>query len=443
MPTGHLTLPTAPRVTLRNATVPACLVDAPAGRIRAIGDDLARVDIVLDGGRIADVLPGGTPTVAPHVDLAGGMVWPGFVDVHTHLDKGHIWPRKPNPDGSFPGALQAVLEDRKARWTAEDVAARMDFSLRAAFAHGTVAIRTHVDSAFGQEDVSWPVVAEMRRRWAGRITLQAASLAGADSLADMAFATKIAKIVSRHGGILGCVTYRTPNAPAAIRNVFRLALDHDLELDFHVDENQDPESRTLEMIADEALRVGWERPLLVGHCCSIVRQNADEQARVIAKLAQARIAVVSLPMCNLYLQDRTPGGGRTPRFRGPTLLHEMKAAGVAVMIASDNTRDPFYAYGDMDALEVYAQATRILHLDHPVSDWPGTITAAPAAHMGLSDHGRIRIGGPADLVVFRARSWTELLSRPQSDRTVLRAGVTIDRTLPDYAELDHLMEPTP
>jgi cytosine deaminase len=48
-------------------------------------------------------------------------------------------------------------------------------------------------------------------------------------------------------------------------------------------------------------------------------------------------------------------------------------------------------------------------------------------------------GAPADLVIFKARSWTELFARPQSDRIVLRKGVQIDRTLPDYAELDDLM----
>ncbi len=48
-------------------------------------------------------------------------------------------------------------------------------------------------------------------------------------------------------------------------------------------------------------------------------------------------------------------------------------------------------------------------------------------------------GAPADLVIFRARSWTELLSRPQSDRVVMRAGKAIDTALPDYRELDDLM----
>ena len=45
-----------------------------------------------------------------------------------------------------------------------------------------------------------------------------------------------------------------------------------------------------------------------------------------------------------------------------------------------------------------------------------------------------------NLILFRARSWTELLARPQSDRIVLRGGQPIETTLPDYRELDDLME---
>ena len=60
--------------------------------------------------------------------------------------------------------------------------------------------------------------------------------------------------------------------------------------------------------------------------------------------------------------------------------------------------------------------------------------------MGHADRGVIAAGGPADLVLFRARSFSELCARPQSDRTVLRAGKAIDTTLPDYRELDALVE---
>jgi cytosine deaminase len=60
--------------------------------------------------------------------------------------------------------------------------------------------------------------------------------------------------------------------------------------------------------------------------------------------------------------------------------------------------------------------------------------------MGLNDAGLFGLGRSADLVVFRARSFSELLSRPQSDRVVLRAGLLADAKVPDYRELDGLFE---
>jgi cytosine deaminase len=51
----------------------------------------------------------------------------------------------------------------------------------------------------------------------------------------------------------------------------------------------------------------------------------------------------------------------------------------------------------------------------------------------------IQVGAPADLLLFRARSDAELLSRPQSDRKVLRDGREIDTSPPDYRELDQAL----
>ena len=42
-------------------------------------------------------------------------------------------------------------------------------------------------------------------------------------------------------------------------------------------------------------------------------------------------------------------------------------------------------------------------------------------------------------MLFEGRTWSELLSRPQANRVVLRNGRAIDRRLPDYRELDDLL----
>ncbi len=90
-------------------------------------------------------------------------------------------------------------------------------------------------------------------------------------------------------------------------------------------------------------------------------------------------------------------------------------------------------------LEVMTQATRIAHLDHPFGDWPMAFTAVPASVMGLAQHGRLKAGAPADLVLLSARFMSEMLSRSQADRVVLRSGKAIDTSLPDYRELDQVL----
>lgn len=439
---GFATMPQAPAWRLLDARVPRAMCDAPG--TAAGPDGLVRVDLVIRDGVVTSILPTGTDTPdadLPAFDLDGGIALPRLVDVHTHLDKGHIWPRRPNPDGSFMGALDSVAEDRAANWSADDVEARMDFALRCAFAHGTGAIRTHIDSTGPQTAITWPVFAAMRERWAGRIALQAASIYAIDMALDApAEFDAMVETVANYQGVLGGVTYLgyAPDGRthAALTRIFEAAERHGLDLDFHVDESGAPDATTLETIADMALARGFTGRILAGHCCSLALLPDADFARVTAKLADAGIAVVSLPMCNLYLQDRNKG--RAPRWRGVAPLAELQAAGVTVMVASDNTRDPFYAYGDLDALEVAREATRILHLDHGGPDWAAMLGPTPAAQMGIAA-GRIAAGRPADLILTRARGLTELFSRPQSDRTVLVAGQAIDTALPDYRELDPIL----
>ncbi|MFZ3120670.1 MAG: cytosine deaminase, partial [Variovorax sp.] len=342
------------------------------------------------------------------------------------------------------GASAATGRDRVANWHAEDVRRRMDFGLRTAYAKGVVAIRTHLDSLAPQAAISFPVFREMRERWAGRIELQASSIAPLNIfLTDEG--RQLADIVAESGGQLGCVTKSMsypadtmpPDLDEALVRVFQLAAQRGLNLDLHVDESTDPAARALIRVARTAIAQKFKGRILCGHVTSLALQADDFIEETIAACQEAGIDIVSLPTVNMYLQDRSPEA-RTPRWRGVTVLHEMKARGLRVAVAGDNCRDPFYAYGDHDMLDTFTQAVKILHLDHPLGDWIRAATETPAAIMGI-DRGTIKVGGPADLLVLKARSYSEMLARAQFDRTVIRAGRAIDTTLPDYRELDDLM----
>jgi len=422
-------------VWLRRVTVPAALLAGASLPENAEG--LCLLDLRLTGGRIAAIAPVGT--AAEGIDLDRGQAWPCFVDGHVHLDKTQTWTRKGNPDGTHPGAKAATIADRSAHWTEEDIETRFIFGLRSAMFHGTAAMRTHIDSYWPHAQIGWRVFRRLREAWAGRMDLQAVCLcplerfAGEDGVA-------LADEVANSGGILGMTTTGeggqadSPEFQTLLDHFFSLAEDRGLDLDLHLDETGDARSRTLAAVARTALRRGFKRPIQVGHVCSLTMQSEADATATIALCAEAGLRVINLPMCNMYLQGRS--AGHTPRWRGITLVHEFRAAGVAVSFASDNCRDPFYAYGDYDMMEVYREALRIAQLDHPFGGWMASVAAVPAKSCGFADRGLIAVGAPADLVLFRARAMTELLSRPQADRVVLRDGKVLDIALPDYRELD-------
>jgi cytosine/creatinine deaminase len=420
--------------------------------------EFACVDLEIKDGIITQIVTAGASIVEslPAVDLKRGQVWTCFIDLHTHLDKGHSWERSPNPDGSFDSALNMVNIDRQKYWDAEDVYRRMEFGLRCSYAHGTQAIRTHIDSLEGQAEISLPVFKTLRDKWADRLTLQAVCLLTLDYFLTPegeALADQMAEI---GGGVLGGFPLMSDDLDRQLDRVFALAQERNLDLDFHTDESGNPADITLRHVAQAALNHDFQGQIVCGHCCSLAVQPPDEVEKTLNLVKQANIGIVSLPMCNLYLQDRNQQTSHfftytgssaplahpadlptyTPRWRGTTLLHEVKHAGIPISVASDNCRDPFYGFGDHDMLEVFTQSARIAHLDRPYGDWCRAVTMTSADLMKLPDIGRIGVGLPANLILFKARYYSELLSRPQHDRIVLRNGEAIDTTLPDYAELD-------
>jgi cytosine deaminase len=212
-----------------------------------------------------------------------------------------------------------------------------------------------------------------------------------------------------------------------------LAIRHDLNVDLHVDETHDPAAATLPFVARAAKRHGYKGRVVCGHCCSLAMQADSDVDRTLDLLADAEIAVVTLPTVNMYLQDRK--AGRTPRWRGVTVVQEMLRRGIRVAAAGDNCRDSFYAYGDHDVLDTFRQAVRILHLDHPLIGAAAMVGVAPALIGGFAGHGRIATGAPARLIVLNARTINEIISRPQFDRVVIDCGVPRRSSAPEYSEL--------
>ncbi len=403
----------------------------------ASAEGLQRADMVVSNGKVDWVGPQGTRTDLPDgPDLGQAIVWPLTVDCHTHLDKGLVVHRSPNLDGTFDGASQSASADHEIYQSAEDIHRRAEFALKSAFAHGTAALRSHVDAAPETFDRNFGVMCELAEDWRGRLEVQLCPFTGIFDGAEWLDTLAAAAASQPRSGVLSLFVPPAGAFDEALDEAFTIAARHEVELDFHVDENLDPASCGLDAVARAVLRHGFERPVLAGHCCALSVQPDDVVDATLDRVAEAGIGVVSLPLCNGYLMDRH--AGRTPRRRGIAPVHEMRNRGIPVALASDNVRDGYHAYGDLDLPQLFREAVRMMHLDHPFEGWAAAVTATPAALMGLNHQGRLAVGQPADFMVFEARTWPELLSRSSPPSVIVRAGKPAPAPLPDFAELDDL-----
>lgn len=430
---------------IRRARIPVACLPAPLNQPTSAPDfaiePWRECDIVIEGERIASVRPaakaeadvGSAGTVT---DLGGRLVFPGLLEVHTHLDKCHTWDRSPGPLGDFWQSL-SVLQADKARWTEADVHRRAAFGLETAWAHGTCALRTHLDTGSNVGEASHAALARLRAEWKGRMEIQTVSLFGfGDYFAGAE--KRVLDLSARYRATaLGGFPQPGPELPRQLDRVMAAARELKLGLDLHVDESGLADAECLRAVAEAVLRNEFPHPVACGHNCSLSMQPAERARDTIALVKAAGIRIISLPLTNLHLQGR-PGGPtpRTPQWRGLTLIHEFIEAGVTVACGGDNVRDAFIGWGDFDPVEVYVQSIRLAHLDARLAFSPAVVTTAAAEVMGLKGYGLVAPGSPAELVVFSARKLHWLLARPSLPRRMLHGEAFREPSLPDFEALD-------
>lgn len=347
--------------------VPKALVADPARFGGTSQGDCLRGRAVIQDGRLV--------ALAPEDGQATRMIIPRLTEAHCHLDKCHTVARLGYVGGDLAHAIAQQRAD-KVHWTADDLRTRAMHGLGQAQANGCKSIRSHVD--WGDKatpPLSWSVLNECAE---DSQDLQLAALCGIAQWADATFAATVGPILSRTGAAAGAFVLGQDTMQTGLANIFDTAIRHSLPLDFHVDEGLG-NLNGLEAIADMAIAARFSGPILCGHAVSLMERETDDVTRIADKCARAGITVCALPLTNLYLQGRTQG---TPDRRGITRLRELRAAGVKVIVGSDNVADAFCPIGAHDPRAALALACLTAHLDPPLGDWLTAITTDAAQAIG-------------------------------------------------------------
>ncbi len=360
-----------PDMRIQNLRIPRSLLQDPNFGGEHDGD-CQRGTLILRRGKVSAL-------VAEAPSGPARMVLPKLTEAHCHLDKCHSIHRLGDVGGDLMHAIDAQARD-KAKWTEEDLAHRAGQGLAESLAAGCGTLRSHIDWGDTSEPpLAWHVLPALGH---DGLTCQWAALTGIDQLADLNFARGVADHVARtRGGVLGSFVLHHPGEVTrqGLLNAFAQADRLGLALDFHVDESLD-NLNGVEAIADVALELQHQGPILIGHAVALMNKSGEDVARIADKLARAGITVCVLPTTNLYLQGRRDG---TPDRRGLTRLRELGERGVPVIVGSDNVADAFCPLGQHDPMAALHLACLAAHLDPPLARLLPMVTVDARRSLGM------------------------------------------------------------
>jgi cytosine/creatinine deaminase len=391
--------------------------------------DGSRVDVVVEDGQIAAVAPGVGRSADDKVDAAGGLLLPAYVDTHIHLDKVLIRDQLAEHDGTLRGAIDAIHAAKHA-YTVEDVRRRATAVIEASVLTGTTRLRSHVDVDTVGGLVPLEGVLAAARDCADIAEVQIIAFPQEGLLRDPGAADLMAEAMQRGATVVGGMPHWEATEDAQrehVRLCFELAARHDADVDMHVDETDDGSVRTLAMVVAETERRGWQHRVTVGHVCALAAADHDYAERVIADCARLGITVVANPVTNLVIQGR---GDRGLVRRGTTRVRELMTAGVPVAFGQDCVQDGFYPFGRGDLLEVALISAHAAHLSTTAElhQALAAVTSVPAGAWHLGDGYGVAAAARADLQLYAATSWPEVLRLQDPPRQVWFRGRCVART---------------
>jgi cytosine deaminase len=381
----------------------------PDGRVADIGISGDRIAAVgrLDGAEAAEV-----------IEAAGDLVSPPFVDPHFHMDAvlSYGLPRI-NASGTLLEGISLWGELREIA-TVEEMVDRAVAYCDWAVSLGLLHIRSHVDTTPGHLR-GVEAMLEVRRRVAPYLDLQLVAFPQDGLYRAAGGRENLLRALDLGVEVVGGIPHfeRTMEEGAAsVRDLARIAADRGLMIDLHCDETDDPQSRHIETLAAEVIRHGLQGRAAGSHLTSMHSMDNYYVSKLLPLIAEAGVAAIPNPLINITLQGRHD---TYPKRRGLTRVKEMQALGIPVGWGQDCVRDPWYALGTGDMLDVAFMGLHVAQMTHPaeMARCFDMVTQVNAAIMGIADYG-LHEGAVASLVVLDAGDPVEAV-RLRPDRLVV------------------------
>lgn len=383
--------------------------------------------MLIEDGKIVQIAAGLQVDGAQIENGDGVIALPGLIEAHTHLDK-TLWGMGWRPHQAGPGLMDRIVTERRLR-TEWDIDPKRQSRRQAelSVAHGTTAIRSHVDvdTETGLRGIEG--VAATRDEISHLVDIQIVAFPqsglvcrpGTDKLMDTAL-REGADVV---GGLDPCGIDRDPRGH--LDAVFGLAEKHGKPVDIHLHEPDELGAFSMELIIERTRALGMQGRVTIGHAFCLGMADRQRAAALVEQLALERISIATVA---------TPS-------RPVPVAAELRAAGVTLCLGEDGIRDTWNPYGSGDMLErAMLQGLRNGFRTDPDLEYAlDCCTVAGAEVLGLDGYG-LSAGCLADIVLVDAETVAHcVVARPmrklvlKRGRVVVRNGNLVDPQ-PDVAD---------
>jgi cytosine deaminase len=207
------------------------------------------------------------------------------------------------------------------------------------------------------------------------------------------------------------IEYTEADIQAHIKEIFDLAQEFSKDVSMLVDDAGDAGLRSLEAMAVETVRRGWQGRALAHHARAMELYPQPYFQKVAALLKKAQMGVVSDP------------------HTGPlhARVKELLEEGVLVCLGQDDISDGYYPFGRNSMLEVAFLAAHLLWMttNRELEILYDMITVNAAQAMNINNHS-LKVDSPANLVVLPAPNVLEALREHAAPLHVISNGQNID-----------------
>jgi len=389
--------------------------------------------IELNGARIASISAQQAPAEANEgdIDAASNLVVPPFIEPHIHLDATLT---AGEPAWNMSGTLFEGIErwgERKALVTHEDTKARAKKTIDMLVDHGIQHVRTHVD-------VTDPTLSalksmlEVREETRHLIDLQIVAFPQEGIESFKGGRELMTEAIAMGADVVGGIPHfenTRDQGVSSIKFLMDLAERSGCLVDVHCDETDDPQSRFLEVLAEEArVREMGER-VTASHTTAMGSYDNAYCSKLFRLLKQSKINFVSCPTESIHLQGRFD---TYPKRRGLTRVAEIDRAGMNICFGQDSIVDPWYPLGNGNILRILEAGLHICHMlgYEDLQRGLDLITDNSARTLNLGERYGLEVGRLANLLVLSAPDDYEMLRTQGHALLSVRDGEVLMRRTP-------------